>query len=344
VEAADPSRPEELPRIYAAWRRRALIGVIVASAVGSLTHGPVGEIRYVTDGEPPSAWLLLGLTVLVAAAFGPALVGTGLELAAIGSWRRLGRSSRYTRAAWIFWVLGPLPVLLLPVAHLFDLNARDALRTSATQVRYLVAGTAPALFALLPGILRSGLVLERFLPESRAPGQITLLAAPVCTVAYLLPLAALAQLAFQRGIYLGLLLIAASPLVPLLAVRRLLRRDPPGRAARLVRTIATIQGLLVAAGALLIVRWLGEHAQLRALLGHLSLTWMAGFAAKMLSSKWLTTVVVTDVLLAMMDQARDSARSLADTAEGESLARKLDALGRALRPGGPRGGRGTADG
>jgi hypothetical protein len=334
VEAAAPKHPEDLPLIYAAWRRRTLIGAIVASAVGQLTHGPMGEIRYVTDGEQPSAWLLLGLAALVAAAFGPALVGTGLALAAIGSWRRLGRSSRYARAAWILWVLGPLPVLLLPVAHLFGLNTHDALRTSATQVRYLVAGIAPALFALLPGILRSGLVLKRFLPESGAPGQITLLAAPVCTVAYLLPLAALAQLAFQSGVYWGLLLIAVSPLVPLLAVRRLLRRDPPGRAARLVRTIATIQGMLVVVGALLIVRWLGEHAQLRELLGHLNALWMAGFAAKMLSSKWLTTVVVTDVLLAMLDQARESARSLEDTAEGESLARKLDALGHALRPDG----------
>ena len=166
VEAAAPKHPEDLPLIYAAWRRRTLIGVIVASAVGQLTHGPMGEIRYVTDGEQPSAWLLLGLAALVAAAFGPALVGTGLALSAIGSWRRLGRSSRYARAAWILWVLGPLPVLLLPVAHLFGLNTHDALRTSATQVRYLVAGIAPALFALLPGILRSGLVLKRFLPES----------------------------------------------------------------------------------------------------------------------------------------------------------------------------------
>jgi hypothetical protein len=292
----------------------------------------MGEIRYVTDGEQPSAWLLLGLAALVVASFGPPLVGTGLALAAAGSWRRLGRSSRYTRAAWILWVLGPLPVLLLPVAHLLDLDARDALKTSATQVRYLAAGIAPALFALLPGILRSGLVLERFLPESRSPGQITLLAAPACTVAYLLPVAALAQLAFQGEVYLGLLLIAASPLVPLLAVRRLLRRDPPGRAARLVRTIASAQGVLVAAGVLLLARWLGEHARLRALLGHLDHVWLAGLAAKMLASKWLTTVVVTDVLLSMMDQARESARSLGDTAEGESLARKLDALGRALRP------------
>ena len=217
---------------------------------------------------------------------------------------------------------------------------QDALRTSATQVRYLVAGIAPALFALLPGILRSGLVLKRFLPESRAPGQITLLAAPVCTVAYLLPLAALAQLAFQSGALPGACCSSPSrPSCRCLAVRRLLRRDPPGRAARLVRTIATIQGMLVVVGALLIVRWLGEHAQLREL-ARASRTpvWMAGFAAKMLASKWLTTVVVTDVLLAMMDQGRESARSLADTAEGESLARKLDALGHALRPDGTREG------
>ena len=231
-------------------------------------------------------------------------------------------------------MLGPLPVLLLPVAHLFSLDPEDSLKTSATQVRHLLTVIAPALFALLPGTLRSALVLERFLPESRAPGQITLLAAPACTVAYLLPLAVLAQLAFQWGLYLGLLLLASSPLVPLLAVRWLLRRDTPGRAARLVRTIVTVQGMLVAVGVLLIARWLGEHPLLRACSGSSTPVWVLGLVAKVLASKWLTAVVVTDLLVSMLHQGRESARSLADTAEGEALARKLDALGHALRPDG----------
>jgi hypothetical protein len=144
------------------------------------------------------------------------------------------------------------------------------------------------------------LVLERFLPESRAPGQITQLTAPACMVAFLLPLAALTQLAFHPGLYLGLLLLASSPLVPLLAVRRLLRRDTPDRAARLVRVIVKVQGALVALGALLIFRWVGEHPQLGALLGRIDVVWMVGFAANMLSSKWLTEVVVTDMLLSLL--------------------------------------------
>jgi hypothetical protein len=191
---------------------------------------------------------LLGLAALVAGAFGPGLVGACLALAAVRSWRRLGTSSRLARAAWAVWVLGPLPVLLLPLAHLFGLSPADALKTSSTQVRYLLTAIAPAFFALLPGTLRAALVLERFLPESRAPGQITLLAAPACTVAYLLPLAVVAQLAFQPGLYLGLLLLASAPLVPLLAARRLLRRDAPDRAARLVRAIVVTQGALGALG------------------------------------------------------------------------------------------------
>jgi hypothetical protein len=137
---------------------------------------------------------LLGLVALVVGAFGPGLVGACLALVAIWSWRRLRTSSRLARAAWVLWVLGPLPVLLLPLAHLFNLSAEDSLKTSATQVRHLPTVLAPAFFALLPGTLRAALVLERFLPESRAPGQITLLAAPACTVVYLLPLGVLAQL------------------------------------------------------------------------------------------------------------------------------------------------------
>jgi hypothetical protein len=193
VEAADTSDPQALCRAYAAWRGLTLAGAIVATAVGLVVHGPMGEVRFDFEGERPPPWLLFKLVVLVVGAFGPGLVGAGLALAAIWSWRRLRTSSRLARAAWILWVLGPLPILLLPVARLFDLNLEDSLKTSVKQVGYLLTVTAPALFALLPGTLRAALVLERFLPESRAPGQITLLAAPACAVAYLLPLAVLTQ-------------------------------------------------------------------------------------------------------------------------------------------------------
>jgi hypothetical protein len=311
-----------------------LAGAILATAVGLVLHGPTGEFRVDWGGEWPSPWLLLGLAALLVGAFGPGLVGACLALAAVWSWRRLGKSSRLARATWVLWVLGPLPVLLLPVARLFDLNAEDSLKTSAHQVRHLLTVTAPAFFALLPGTLRSALVLKRFLPESKAPGQITLLAAPACAVAYLLPLAVLAQLAFHRELYLGLLLLACSPLVPLLAARRLLRRDTPRRAARVVRTVVLVQGALGALGVVLIAGWLGEHPLLRALLGQVNAVWVLGLVAKVLASKWLTTVVVTDLLLSLLHQGRESARSLADTAEGEALARKLDALGQSLRPAG----------
>jgi hypothetical protein len=317
VKPADPSHPDALPRAYAAWRCRTLAGALLATALGLVVHGPTAEFRYDFGGEWPSFWLVLGLVALVVGAFGPALVGWGLALAAVWSWRRQRTSSRFARAAWVLWVLGPLPVLLLPVAHLFRLNAEDALKTSTSQVRLLVTVIAPALFALLPGTLRAALVLERFLPESRAPGQITLLAAPACTVAYLLPLAVLAQLAFHWGLYLGLLFLASSPLVPLLAVRWLLRRDTPHRATRLVRTIVLIQGALAALGVVLIARWLGEHP-VRSLLGQINAVWVVGLAAKVLASKWLTEVVMNDLLLSLLHQGRESALTLADTAEGKA--------------------------
>jgi hypothetical protein len=335
VKAFAPSRPDALPRAYGAWRCWTLAAALVATAVGLVIHGPTGEIRFETGKEWPSLWLLLGLVAVVVGALGPGLAGACFDLAAVWSWRRLGTSLRLARAAWILWVLGPLPVLLVPLAHLFGLDSEDSLRTSASQVRHLLTVIAPALFALLPGTVRAALVLERFLPESRAPGQITLLAAPACTVAYLLPLAMLAQLAFQWGLYLGLLLLASSPLIPLLAVRRLLRRETPGRAAALVRTIGVIQGALGSLGVVLIVLWLGEHPLFRTWLGHISAVWVVGLAAKVLASKWLTEVVVTDLLLTLLYQGRESTQSLADTAEGKALALKLDALGRSLRPAGP---------
>ena len=184
MKTAEPSHPDVLPNAYAAWRCRMLVGAIIATAVGLVLHGPTGEIRYDSGADPPSTWVVVGLVALTVGALGPGLMGICLALAAVWRWRRLGRSSRLARAAWGLWVLGPLPILILPVAHLFHLNLEDSLRTSANQVRYLLTVTSPAFFALLPGILRAALVLKRFLPESQAPGHITMLAAPACTVAY----------------------------------------------------------------------------------------------------------------------------------------------------------------
>ena len=48
------------------------------------------------------------------------------------------------------------------------------------------------------------------------------------------------------------------------------------------------------------------------------------------SPAFVTAVVVTDLLVSMPHQNHESARALAGTAEGEALARKLDALGGSL--------------
>lgn len=337
MPAPAPPTPDAVAQAYAAWRRRTLAAALVATAVAFAAHGPVAEVRveYGDGAESPSPWLVLGLAAVVAGAFGPGLAGGCLALAALAAWRRLRRSCRLARAAWVVWVLGPLPVLLVPVASAFNLDPADALRTSTHQVRYLLLVTAPAFFALLPGALKAALVLLRFLPESRAPGQITLLAAPACIAAYVLPMGVLAQVAFHTELYVGLLLLSCSPVVPLLAVRRLLRRNTPEQAARLVRAIGLGQTALAVAGAVVLAGWVGEHPVLRTWVGHVSPAWVAGVAAKALASKWLTTVVVTDTLVAVLHREREAARSLAGTPAGDALARRLDALGEALRPAAP---------
>lgn len=331
MAAADPSDLAALPRAYAAWRWRFLAGAMLATVVGLAAQGPSGEVRLEFGEDWPPLGLLLGAAAVVVCYFGPVLAGTCAALAAVWTWRRLQTSSRLVRAAWVLWVLGPLPVMLLPLAHFFDLNMEDSVRTRAGQIQHLLTITAPALFALLPGTLRAALVLERFLPESRAPGLVTMVAAPACTVLYLLPLGILAQLAFHPGLYLGLLLLAISPLVPLAAVRQLLCRDrKPAEAARLFRNVVVLQGALGAVGLALIAVFVVEHPLLQSLLGQINFVWMLGFLAKVLASKWLTTVVVADLLVSMLHQGRQSAQSLAETAVGEVLAKKLDALGHSL--------------
>lgn len=323
--------PDALPLKYAAWRRRTLAAALVASVVENVGHGSAVEVRLDFGDEWPSTGVVVGLATVALCSLAPGILGAVLALASLGTWRRPRRSSRLARAAWVVWVLGPMPLLLLPVSRLFHLDPEDAVRTSAAQVRYLLTVTAPAFFSLLPGALSAALVLKRFLPESRAPGQIVVLAAPACMVAYLIPLAALAQLAFHPELYLGLLLIAGSPVVPLLAARKLRHCNIPEEAAHIVRIIACVEGAIAAFGAALLVRWLGDHPQLADWIGRVDPVWVLGAVAKVVASKWLTTVVVTDLLVAVLHQGWEADRAMAGTAEGEALARKLDALGTALR-------------
>ena len=326
MDAADA-----LPLKYAAWRRRTLAAALVASVVENVGHGSAVEVRLDFGDEWPSTGVVIGLAAVAVFSLAPGLVGAVLALASLGTWRRPRRSSRLARAAWVVWVLGPMPLLLLPVSRLFHLDPEDAIRTSAAQVRYLLTVTTPAFFSVLPGALSAALVLKRFLPESRAPAQIVVLAAPACMVAYLIPLAALAQLAYHPVLYSGLLLIACSPVVPLVAARKLRRCDTPGEAARIVRIIVWAEGMIAAVGAAMLVAWLEEHPQLADWVGRVDPVWVLGAVAKVLASKWLTAVVVTDLLVAMLHQGWEAGRAMTGTAEGEALARKLDALGAAVR-------------
>lgn len=326
----DTYHADELPQLYARWRRRTLAAAILATAAGIFLHAQVIDGRYDPDEQRTSIWMVLGVLLILLCAVGSGVGGTSLTVAALSYWRRLGRSKRLARIAWMLWVLGPLPILLLPISHLLHLKGEDALKASTTMVLYLLTVTVPSLFALLPGILSGSLVLERFLPESKASGQIILLAAPSCIVVYLVPLGLVAQIAFHRELYLGLLLLAISPAIPLLAVRRLLRRNTPQMSARLVRNIGVLMGSLAAAGAILLLGWIGEHPQLQAWIGQLDPIWALGIVARVLASKWLTTVVVVDYLVSMLSQTREAGKSLAETAEGDLLGKKLDALGNAF--------------
>ncbi len=100
-----------------------------------------------------------------------------------------------------------------------------------------------------------------------------------------------------------------------------------------------IQAALGVAGVALLARWVGEHPLPRALLEQISAVWAVGVAAKVLASKWLTEVVVTDQLLALLHQGREPAQSPADTTGREAPARKRDAPGHSPQP--PEPGKGS---
>ena len=89
--------------------------------------------------------------------------------------------------------------------------------------------------------------------------------------------------------------------------------------------------MLAVLGAALLIGWVGNQPQLRAWVADVDPVWVLGMIARVMASKWLTTVVVADLLISMLFQGQEASLAIADKAEGKGLARKIDALGKSLR-------------
>jgi hypothetical protein len=336
-QAATPTM-DPLARDYMVWRYWALLGVALMTVASFALHAPTVKIIIELDdpgeaanGSPSHPWaMLVGLVILFVYYLVMALAGFVLVVAATWFWARLPRSRRLARAAWLVGFLGPLPVFLLPMTHLLDLHGMDAARTAAGQIHAILTVTIPPLLALLPGAARAALVIERFLPESEAPGWLALLTAPFCALGYVLLLGVVLQLSVSPWLVGGLLLLTASPLVTLARWRELVQRDTPQVGARAARSIAWMQVSLSAAGLALLTRYVADKPVLVDLLGHVNIWWFLSFVAGVLSLRILVTVVLVDLFIDLLYRGRESARKLAGTPTEATLDRKITALGRAL--------------
>jgi len=249
-------------RDYMAWRR-SMAFVALGFAVVALVFALIDAIGTLSDFSE-AAYVTGVASLLVLVEFGSKLaLGIGLFLA-VRHWTDARRSRRAMTAGWAIAIVVPLLFILLPLTDV--MFNWDAVRSSAgaavagaerAVIETMVAvmmfwGAVPSLLALFPGLVRAGLTVKTLAPARGIGPVVAACVAPIYAVFFVVVFGQIQQLSGSVLMGLGILLVAAAPLV---LVKRCPRLMPPlepaeaalrvGRARNRVRLLSVIGLLLV---------------------------------------------------------------------------------------------------
>jgi hypothetical protein len=333
VPVTDP-----LAQDYAAWRRKKLRHVLAWSLVLFFLPIGTGSWEVVFEAETDasddlskivdaniSVGRLSVILMITAYVVITAFVPFCFLILAAWKWYRVRWSKRLACWAWIGWFFGPVPIFLVPGRWLLNVNESEAFRMSADEVRVILTFFLSSIFGLIPGILSASMTLKCFLPQSQLPGRLAVLAAPFCSVVYLLTLALVMRVTVHPELVAGLSLLAAAPWVYWVRSGALLRTDSAANASQTVRWISLIHTGLTLAGLVLLARFISDFPFVTWLLGKLSLTWFLRLLAGSIANRTLLMVVFCDYVVKLLYRSQQ----LRNTPPGQELEQRVAALGAA---------------
>jgi hypothetical protein len=187
LEAASPPIVDPNLQAFLAWRRSVLF--LVAVALVPLSVFALIDVALLPDRVHPAIRFVK---------LAPALAETLFCLICWASLRRW--ASWRTQRRWLFWgwllfLLIPFVVFVYPLRTVFEETARSlrtetmiALGFEGTYKRVLAPFTfamlamlqlAPKAVSLMPGLIRSSLVIKLLFPGSSAPGWLIVMTAPL---------------------------------------------------------------------------------------------------------------------------------------------------------------------
>ncbi len=324
LAASTPPVTEPQAQDYMAWRRAVLWigGVLLAIAgiIAAVEHMPVAEqfARAQLTAQARAAGQNFDNADVVQAVgnvvqfvgkdnlaildglmdfllFVKIAAATLVAIAAV-QWRRVRRSRSLVRWAWIVTLVLPLLVSAWPWARSMHFeNEGGAQLKSVLALSLAVAlftSLGPKLIALFPGIIRSSMILKTLLPESPAPGWLTVVFAPFFAGFLLLVLTFTSQAQGSWLLLGGVLALCCGPVLFLRRAGVLIKPYPAnevGSAIGGVRRVAAIGNLV---GVVLVVSWVCTLDIAWTTVVHMLLEAAGGIL--------LTMVAISDITLALL--------------------------------------------
>lgn len=304
-EGAEPPA-DAAAAAYVAWRALSLrwvcLAIVLYLALGYVESNALPSVK-LKAGDPSSirsrletglTWYLRSLT----------LSGFVLVFASAWFWRRPNLSRVLLRAAWIIGFLGALPLYLIPLPKVLGLRGIAAAHLALDVIRSMLISYIPTLFAFLPALIRSAVVLKRFLPDSVLPGILILVSTPLCSLIYLLVVSIFMQVLPHWDLIGGFLFLALAPLIYLTRTRALMRPTGTVQEQRSLRLIARTSTGCTLVGCVLILYSISRAIDLMSIIGQeLDLWWAFQFLAGILANRAMLTVMLVDGVLELLAQA-----------------------------------------
>lgn len=231
-------------------------------------------------------------------------------------WGNLRRSRSFVRFAWIVQFVGPFLLFVLPLS-LFVSDKVVLMILGLNSVKILT----PKIFSLFPGLIRCSLTVKTLLPETSAPGWLGILIAPF--YALFLCVAAVASLQTSNIILgVGFGLIAVGMSVVVFKSRDLLKPNSREEASKIVFNIKRIQSIFQGLGISLIVL----HVFLNFEINFSFFNSFLLFVFTFIGNVTLLTVVMSDLMLAMIRQGSIQAKEFANSPMAVTFNDRLDQL------------------
>jgi hypothetical protein len=307
LQASPPITDPNL-QAFLAWRRSVLF-LVVCCLVPLTVIGLYDAIAF-----RDFAWRIQMVKVAPAVAEAIFLSICWSQVRQWASWRRQRRILFY---GWLLFMFTPFVAFILPLRQVFEDIARE-LSTKEAWVAMGVSGgykkavqpfvfamlamlqLAPKVISLMPGLIRSSLVIKLLFPGSSTPGWLIAVAAPMYALFVYVILVVPYQFTGDTWFMAGILGVVAGQVLLARAGFALARPLPEEEALAAIKRVRTIYLVVMIGSAVCIVTALGGLTRL------LNLRWtsVATTVLKFETNVLILTMIGADLVITNLDKAR----------------------------------------